>query len=130
MGSMSSPLPSSDPIDAYELVSEDAAMWLTLYLPMHYTRRSRKAPSGLVLMPWSAGTERPKLWWTLGGHGVTSRVDDFPFGLPDAVAASESHNHLGPGMGTYAADKIREVLDSQPGRWSRPADFPRDAWWA
>ena len=68
-------------VDHYELVSFDSSLRIHLYLHLYHPRRSRLAPDGLVLLPWSQLSNIEKTLFKVNGLGAYSTVADFPFGL-------------------------------------------------
>src|SRR5262249_20410074 len=65
--------------DAYETVNFDGTKWDILFFDMHHPRKSRRAPTGYQIVPW---TEHSLFW------GTNKLVSSFPSQLPDAIAST------------------------------------------
>ncbi len=72
-------LGSAEGIDIYETVSIDGQSWDLMYFSMYHPRKSRKAPSGYSIVKMN---EQPLLF------GTNRRVDNFPYGLQDAISST------------------------------------------
>jgi hypothetical protein len=72
-------LGSEGEIDIYETVSIDGQNWDILFFSMYHPRKSRKAPGGFVIVD---PRTQPHL------YGSNRQLDDFPFGLHEAIGAT------------------------------------------
>lgn len=106
-------------VDHYELVAVDASEWLDLYFCPYFPRRSRKAPDGLYLMPWSSLDDSIRLLSKFPFMGTNVRVANFPLDLPKAIQSCERLNDLIPGLADSTSKKVQDTLDRQKGKWTR-----------
>lgn len=106
------------PVDVYEGVSCDGAVWASLFFDMYFLRRSRLAPDGLRRERWDRLQEPFRSLIRFPIQGTNARVEDFPFGLP---AALRSLNE-GPWSGGCAL-AIERMLARDPERFRRPAGY-------
>jgi hypothetical protein len=79
---------STKPLDAYELYSLDGTVFRTLWFAPYHKWRSTLAPDGCILKPYPTYEAEQILVQTLG-LGMTSRVTNFPKGLPIALDHSK-----------------------------------------
>lgn len=98
-------------VDRYELVSLDGSHWDVLYLDMYHLRKSSLTPNGL--------TRDTTLRTYPFIFGVSSRVQDFPGGLLEAVSTAPTSKLLLP----VKPSLITEALAKHTFR--RPADHAR-----
>jgi len=112
---------SPNPLDEYELVATDASEWRFFYFAPYHPRRSRKAPPGLHLEKWGAMSEFARLTSGVPSRGVNSRVENFPLGLPRALAEHPVLKSVGPAVGPKVGAAVQAILDARPGAWSPPA---------
>lgn len=117
-GSLESPV-TTFMIDHYELVATDASEWQDLYFCPYFPRRSRKAPKGLYLMPWSSLDDSIKLLSKFPCMGTNARVANFPLELPKAIQSCERLNDFIPGFAESMSKKVQATLDRQKRKWRR-----------
>ncbi len=115
------------PVDAFEVVAVDASQWATLYFSMYYPRRSRDVPEGFDRKPWASLSNELRAMVHFPATGVTSFVEEFPLGLPDAVRASPMLRSVSPGLGESMARAVERFLERSTGRWDRPAGLATDS---
>lgn len=118
LGHISSP-PSSNPIDHYELVAADASEWCNLFFDCYYPRRSTKTPNGFTLLSWNSLDDQLKMMAKLPVGGVNIKINNFPYGLPDAIEVNKILNDIYPDLGSAVAKKIRIKMNEYKGKWER-----------
>lgn len=101
---------SPHPVDQYELLAIDGSLNLHLFFAMYHPRRSQHVPAGLIRFPWDRMTDRVRLLCKLPVFGTTFRVEDFPWGLPDAVRVRLAQEHLEPDTIDFLARSTEGVL--------------------
>lgn len=131
LGSIGEPLNhiSPKPVDAFELYSLDGTVCKTVWFAPYHKWRSTLAPDGCVLKPYPTD-EGEQLIVQTAGYGLTSRVTNFPLGLPQALEQSKQlSNHWGSSfMGQFLAESVRSALSKIPNlpnrKWAQgPIDF-------
>ena len=111
--------PSKNPIDHYELVAADASEWCDLFFDCYYPRRSTKTPDGLTSLSWNSLDDQLKMMAKLPMCGVNIEINNFPYGLPDAIESNQILNDISPDIGSAVAEKIRINLNKYKGQWER-----------
>jgi hypothetical protein len=99
-------LGSIDGIDIYETVSIDGQKWDLLFFSMYHPRKSRKSPSGYSIIKMS---EQPLL------YGTNSRVDNFPYGLQEAIRNTTAEIFGVPMPPPQVREAEEKVQFSRPG---------------
>lgn len=107
------------PLDEFELVSQDSSDWRLLYFSMYHPKRSLGCP------PWAKRISWPKdqvlqLMYKMPNLGSMDEVDNFPFGLPEALRNSPILAQMPGNVGAAMADSVKRMLDKHPGKWRRP----------
>jgi hypothetical protein len=74
-------LGSVESLDMYETVTIDGRKWDILFFSMYHPRKSRKAPRGYTI---ADPRNQPLL------YGTNRRVDNFPYGLQEAIRQTTS----------------------------------------
>ena len=80
IGSLASSV-SKNSIDQYEVVCLDGTQWNSLHFDMYHPRRSNLSPPEYTLMPYNKELKRDIPF----AYGVNGLVQNFPFGLPNAI---------------------------------------------
>lgn len=119
LGSVASPV-YPHPVDRFECVAADASEWKVLYMAQYFPRRSRRAPEGLTLKPWSAMAGRLKLLCRLDFMGTHLRIPDFPYGLPAVIAGHVILRSVSQRVAIHSAREVQNSLREHAGNWSRP----------
>jgi len=88
-------------IDTYQVVCMDGSQWATLHFDMYHPRRSNMAPVGFTLTPLD---RRLKIDLPFA-YGVNQFVEDFPYGLPDALISFYGM-HPGVAFARHAREKL------------------------
>lgn len=111
------------PVDEYEVVAVDASQWARLFFSLYYPRRSREVPEGFARRSWASLPKALRAMVHFPAAGITSLVEDFPFGLPDAIRASPMLRSVSPGLGDSMARNVEQFLRTPGRQWTRPADL-------
>lgn len=98
------------PVDAFEVISVDGSKRGILFFLMYSQQRSRKAPDGFQLRPWSSLSDIDKAFVQIGGCGVTTRVDPFPAALPNLVFAKLKEAGLDEPAARLMSSKLEGVV--------------------
>lgn len=107
-------------IDRFELVALDASQWVVLNLCPYFPRRSLKAPDGLSLARWREANAMQRFILKKDSFGRRKFVEDFPLGVPAAIAADKGFDVITPNFGAVAAARMQEYISAQAGKWKRP----------
>ena len=107
-------------IDRFELVALDASQWVVLNLCPYFPRRSLKAPDGTSLARWKDANATQRFMLKKDSFGRRKFVDNFPLGLPEAIAADKGFDVITPNFGAAAAARMQEYISAQAGKWKRP----------
>ncbi|HQF39539.1 MAG TPA: hypothetical protein PK322_10520 [Opitutaceae bacterium] len=126
IGSVDSTL-SPMPLDVYEAVSTDAKVWQWLYFSPYHPRRSKHAPEGFHVHPWSEMSEFERLSAYVPQFGVNREVLNFPLGLPDAMAGDRQLAEIAPSLGPKLAGVVRGIINERnAAAWTKPVRHDLD----
>lgn len=87
-------------IDVYETVCMEGKHWDTLYLDMHYLRRSTLLPKSYYFSDF-----HPLFSKVAIGFGIHNKCNNFPFGVPELLA-----KEIGGTLGERFADKLNKMM--------------------
>jgi len=118
IGSVQTPNQLPAAVDEYEVLALDRSMGCRLFFSMYFPRRSRKAPQGFTLVPWSRMSPEEQLMAKVGTTGCNTIVPNFPFGLVEAVRQRAKGLGLSDRVAGALTLRVRKAIEQLPERGS------------
>jgi len=120
-GPVSSPL-SPMPLDRFELLSLNGEVWRVLYFSMYHPRRSTKCPDGLTMARWPKDRDT-QIMLKMPSFCSMTPLEDFPYGLPDAIRATMADGFITREMAFAIANMVEQTISRLPSPLMRPDDL-------
>ena len=128
IGSVASPV-SSNPVDEYEIVAVDNSERHKLFFSLYHHRRSQQVPDGLSATPWGSLNEAQRKLGKLPAFGTNTHVENFPYGLPDAIANHPILNNISPDLAAQMANKAAKMIEANFPSYSNQEDGADKEWY-